>query len=207
MKKENLEIRKVVELRAAAESRTISGTAIVFDSESQPLGGFTEIIKPEAVSADLFSNGIVLMLWNHEDDQIPLARNKNGSGSLSITITPAGVEFSFEARQTPQGDEILAAVRAGDVDSCSFAFIVDEGGDSWLSKPDGDYLRTITKFKEICDFSLVNNPAYVAASCRSFDKFKAENTPPPPVTGYASIPELKSYYDNLDSIVLKKSKM
>lgn len=181
--KENTESRRVVEIRALpGDDRTITGTAIVFNTESQVLGRwdpFTEIIKAEAVTQDLINKSNIVMLWNHDDDMIPLARSKYGKGSLSITITATGVDFSFKARETPQGEEILAAVRAGDVDSCSFAFCVAEGGDEWFAKPDGGYLRTITKFEELSDFSLVNNPAYVEATLRSLDKFKeSRNTPP-----------------------------
>ncbi len=190
----NIEKRYAVELRATGDSRTISGTAIVFNTESQLLGGmFTEIIKPEAVSADLLSKSDILLLFNHEDDDIPLARSKYGKGSLKIAITANGVDFSFDARKTPQGDEILSAVRSGDVDSCSFAFCVADDGDEWFSKPDGTYLRTITKFEEIRDFSLVNSPAYTEATCRSLDKFKetrTEEIPPVVAPEVEVIPEV-----------------
>jgi phage head maturation protease len=41
-----------IELRAleSPESRTITGYAVVFDSESQDLGGFIEIIKHGAIT-------------------------------------------------------------------------------------------------------------------------------------------------------------
>ena len=171
---ENLEKRYVVELRANAEDRTISGTAIVFNCESVLMGeAFSEIIKPESVTPELIANSNIVMLWNHENGQVPLARSKNGIGTLKITITDTGVDFEFKARNTPQGDEILAAVRAGDVDACSFAFAIAESGDNWMKKPDGTYLRTITAFSAIADFSLVNTPAYTQASCRSLEAFKA----------------------------------
>ena len=179
---ETIERRFLAEVRANGEDRIIRGTAIVFNKESQVLGywdPFTEIIKPEAVTPELIASSNIVMLWNHEDDMIPLARSKNGTGSLSITITPTGVDFSFEAKKTATGDEILAAVRSGDVDSCSFAFRVAEDGDTWFSKPDDGYLRTITKFESLHDFSLVNEPAYVEASCRSLEKFKETREEPP----------------------------
>jgi len=180
MKKENIEIRRIVELRAAGEGRTISGTAIVFNTESVLLQDmFTEIIEPGAVTPALLAECDILMLVNHEDEMIPLARSKKGTGTLNIVLTPTGVDFSFEAKKTATGDEILAAVRAGDMDSMSFAFIVAENGDKWMSKPDGTYLRTISKFELFTDFSIVNGPAYIEASCRSLDKFKETRTEPP----------------------------
>lgn len=176
MNLEKIESRRIVEIRAGqGEDRTISGTAIVFNTESKVIGRwdpFTEIIKPEAVTPELLLNSDILMLFNHEDGDIPMARSKNGKGSLKVTLTATGVDFSFDARKTPQGDEILAAVRSGDVDSCSFAFCVADNGDSYFFKEDGGILRTITAFECICDFSLVNNPAYAEATVRSLDKAK-----------------------------------
>jgi len=180
MKKENIEIRRIVELRASGEGRTISGTAIVFNTESVLLGDlFTEIIEPGAVTLAMLAESDILMLVNHEDEMIPLARSKKGVGTLNIILTATGVDFNFEARKTAQGDEILAAVRAGDMDGMSFAFVVAENGDKWMQKPDGTYLRTITKFELFTDFSIVNGPAYVEASCRSLDKFKETRQEPP----------------------------
>lgn len=185
METKTIERRAIVEIRANENDRKISGTAIVFNKESQLLGGwFTEIIEPGAATRALIDSSDIVMLWNHNDGMIPLARSKNGKGSLAISIDAVGVNFEFEARQTPQGDEILAAVRAGDVDACSFAFRVAEDGEEWMSKPDGDYLRTIKKFESLHDFSLVNEPAYLETSCRSLDKVKEElekrNNPPEP---------------------------
>jgi len=220
-----IERRAIIEIRASETDRKISGTAIVFDKESQLLGDwFTEIIKPEAVTQALLNSCDILMLWNHEDGQIPMARSKRGKGSLKISLTATGVDFEFEARKTPQGDEILAAVRAGDVDGCSFAFRVAEDGDEWQSKPEGAYLRIISKFETIRDLSLVNEPAYLDTSCRSlkaeFEKRNKTSDPPKPADPPATDPpkpadpptptaeeakakELADYYKPLDEAYYK----
>jgi len=181
MKTEQLEPRYVAEIRANGADRNISGTAIVFNSESRLLGGmFTEIIKPEAATQAFMDSQDIIMVWNHGDENIPMARSKQGKGSLRMVVTATGVEFSFAARNTPQGEEILAAVRAGDVDSCSFSFRVAEDGDNWVQKPDGTYLRTINRFDMVREFSLVNDPAYVETSCRSIAKAATETRTEPP---------------------------
>lgn len=222
MENEKREFRKIVEIRAGSseDDRIIRGTAIVFNKESRVLGRwdqFTEIIKPEAVTQDLINKSDILMLYNHDDDGIPMARSKYGSGTLKIILTATGVDFEFEARKTPQGDEILAAVRSGDVDSCSFAFITADDGDTWFMKPDNTMLRTITKFEDLQDFSLVTKPAYLETSCRSLDKFKesrneppappAPVTPPPaPATPPADPPApdpIDEYYAGIDATVEK----
>lgn len=186
-----IEKRAIAEIRASA-NRDIQGTAIVFDKESQLLGGwFTEIIKPHAVTTEMLNSSDILMLFNHQDNAIPLARRKQGTGSLSVTVNTKGVDFSFKAKQTNSGEEALQAVRSGDIDGCSFAFRVAQDGDEWQSKPDGTYLRIIHKIEEIRDLSLVNEPAYLDTSCRSLkEEFEKRNK---------GANNLDEYYRNLDN--------
>ncbi len=170
----DIEVRNIpVELRADLKTRTIKGTAIVFDSNSNDLGGFVETIKPEAVTQDLINNSDIVMLYNHNQESGVLARSKFGKGSLSISITDTGVDFEFKAKQTPLGDEILQSVLCGDLDACSFAFRIGEDGDSYERMGD-KYLRTISTFESLHDFSIVVNPAYSATSvsARSLDKIE-----------------------------------
>lgn len=169
--------KRVIELRVSddPEDRTIKGTAIVFNSYSELLGGqFREVINPEAVTPELISGSDIVMLYNHNDDFIPLARSKFGKGTLKITIEENGVDFNFKAKRTQLGDEVLEAVRNGDLDSCSFAFVIDEGGDDWEKRDDGSYIRTINRFKSLHDFSIVVNPAYRATevNTRGLDDLK-----------------------------------
>jgi HK97 family phage prohead protease len=168
------ELRYVKDIRVAGESRTIQGTAIVFDSVSEYMG-FFEVISPQAVTQELIDTSDIVFLYNHEDDQIPLARSKNGKGTLKIMLTQTGVDFSFNAKKTAMGDEVLAAVQAGDLDSCSFAFAIADGGDAWSKMADGRYLRTINKLEYLRDFSIVSFPAYTATSVntRGLDELKA----------------------------------
>lgn len=169
-----------------------------------------------AVTPELLASSDIVMLVNHEDEEIPLARSKYGSGTLNITLTQTGVDFNFDVRDTAEGNEILSAVKAGDLDSCSFAFVVAEDGDSWVMKPDGTYLRTITKIEAIYDFSIVTRPAYTQASCRSLDKFKRENevaipdpavpdppaiVDPEPETVITDDPTIEGYYQELDNTI------
>lgn len=163
-----IEYRHIINLRAT-DDRTIRGTSIVFNKESQLLGDwFTELILPGAVDQALINSCDILMLYNHDERMIPLARSKKGKGSLSINITPTGVDFMFSARPTPQGDEILYAVKDGDVDACSFAFRVAE--DEWKVNSDGSQFRIIKKIESLHDFSIVNDPAYLDTSVRNRDK-------------------------------------
>lgn len=209
--KNDIEKRYSLELRTD-EERTISGTAIVFNSESELINGqFREVIHPEQVTPELIQKSNIKMLWNHQSDDIPLARRNKGKGSLNINITPTGVDFSFQAKKTAKGDEVLQAVRNGDVDSCSFAFIVSDGGSYFEKRDDGSYLRHITKIELLDDFSLVNSPAYLQTSCRSFDEYLESEVieEPNPVTESTedrNQSEIMNYYTSYDELIAQLKK-
>jgi len=152
------------------ESRVITGTAIVFNSPSELLNEqgirFIETIKPEAVTPELIAKSDIVMLYNHEKDAGVLARSKKGTGTLTVILTATGVDFAFEAPCSGIGESVLESVKRGDLDACSFAFYVSQGGDTWIKQGDF-YQRTINRIELLTDFSIVVNPAYTATSCNS----------------------------------------
>jgi HK97 family phage prohead protease len=152
------------EIRAnPTESRDIEGMAIVFNSDSKNLGGFIERIEPSAVEGVL-EGADVLALLNHNVDRGVLARSKRMKGSLKLEVTDSGLQYRFKAPKTALGDEILEGIERGDITTSSFAFRVADGGEKWEKRDDGTYLRTITKFQDIKDVSLVYNEAYPQTS-------------------------------------------
>lgn len=153
------EIRNQTDVvNAANDSRKIEGYAIVFNSESVDLGGFTEIIDRNAVDEELINNSDILFLLDHNRERGVLARSNYGNGSLSISIDDHGVKYSFECPNTALGDEVLEGIRRGDISKCSFGFVCDT--DKWEKMTDGRVIRTITKIKRLYDFSVVYEPAY-----------------------------------------------
>ena len=163
-----------IEFRAEPESREVKGYAIVFNSLSENLGGFREIIAPEAVDGVIEKSDVVAVL-NHDSSRGILGRSRNGEGSLSLSVDEKGTAFRFDAPKTALGDECLEYIRRGDANQCSFAFSVAE--DAWRKLDDGMYERTIKKFERLYDVSILTcQPAYAATSvsCRSFEDFKAE---------------------------------
>ena len=147
------------ELRATRRGRTIEGLGIVFNKISADLGGFREMIKPEAIKG-IIETSDILALMNHDESRGILARSTNGVGSMDTEVTTVGIKYIFEAPDTVLGDEALSGVRRGDIRASSFAFTVADDGDKWEKQPDETYLRTIIKFDKIFDFSLVYRPAY-----------------------------------------------
>jgi HK97 family phage prohead protease len=146
------------EVRATRRGRTIEGYGIVFGKESRDLGGFTEVISPEAIKG-VIERSDVLALLNHDENRGVLARATNGAGTLELTVDDFGVKYRFDAPDTVLGDEVLSGVRRGDIRTSSFAFKVASEGDNW-EKTDGKWKRTINQFDEIYDMSPVYREAY-----------------------------------------------
>lgn len=170
------EVRMVTDnITAKPDGRTVEGYAVVFNSESRDLGGFTEVIQPNALEG-VIDKSDILCLLNHNEDKGVLARSNKGTGSLTLEVDDIGLRYSFEAPNTSLGDELLEGLKRGDISNSSFAFTV--GSDTWTKKEDGSYLRTINTIKQIFDVSPVYFPAYdattVKADTRGLDEAKAK---------------------------------
>ena len=161
---------------STSESRHIEGYAIVFNSLSNDLGGFREIIEPTAIDDELIKNSDIVCLMNHDIKKGLLARSYHGRGSLKLDIDEHGLHYSFEAPKTALGDEVLEGIRRGDISKCSFAFVCGE--DNWTKDENGEYIRHVKKIKNLYDVSLVYHPAYdeteVKADTRGLDELKAQ---------------------------------
>jgi len=121
------------------------------------LGGFVEIIEPEAIEG-ILNKSDILCLLNHNEERGVLARSKYGNGSLILEVDDTGLKYKFDAPVTALGDELLEGLRRGDISTSSFAFTIES--DQWEKRSDGIYLRKITRFKELFDVSPVYKEAY-----------------------------------------------
>tara|TARA_R110002020_G_scaffold1629_2_gene7332 strand:+ start:1329 stop:2585 length:1257 start_codon:yes stop_codon:yes gene_type:complete len=133
-------------------STTITGHAAVFNQMSSDLGGFREIIAPNAFENVL--NDDVRALVNH-DPNLLLARTT--SGTLNLEQTEKGLQYSFDVPDTTYGRDLIISMERGDVSQSSFAFTIED--DSWETTEDGE-VRTINKVKQLYDVSPVTYPAY-----------------------------------------------
>jgi len=182
----NWEIRSLTddeaEVRALGENRGIEGFGIVFNSWSQDLGGFREIILPSAID-NVLERSDVLALLNHSIERGVLARNNKGNGSLKLKVEERGVKYSFTAPKFDLGNEVLEGVERGDIRASSFAFTLAPGGDKFEKGKDGAWERTITQFDKIYDMSCVYNPAYLDTTVakRSIDELRRLENPLPEV--------------------------
>lgn len=170
------EIRLGDNANTSNDNRHIEGYAMVFNSLSNDLGGFREIIEQGAITEELIKNSDILCLMNHDIKRGVLARSYQGRGSLKLEIDEHGLHYSFDAPNTDLGDEVLEGIRRGDISKCSFAFVCGE--DNWTKDENGEYIRHVKKIKNLYDVSLVYHPAYdeteVKADTRGLDELKAQ---------------------------------
>ena len=144
------------ELKAAVEGRTVEGYASVFNSMSEDLGGFREIILPGAFSEVLDND--VRALYNHDSNYL-LARTT--SGTLELKEDDKGLYYRFEMPNTSYGNDMLELFRRGDLSQSSFGFTVEK--DSWRME-EGQHVRYIERVGSLFDVSPVVFPAYNQAS-------------------------------------------
>jgi len=137
-----------VELRADASK--IVGHAIVFDVRSRDLGGFVEVVKPQAVAQAL--TGSIIALFNHDANAI-LGRTP---ATLQLRTDARGLAFTLDPAPTQAGREALALVARGDVTGASFGFRTVK--DAWRQEA-GVMVRELLDI-EIAEISLTAFPAY-----------------------------------------------
>lgn len=159
--------------RAEGDNRRVEGVAVVFNSWSEDLGGFREMIMPGALDG-VVERSDVFALMDHRRDRGILGRCKRGDEvSLMLEVREDGLHYSFEAPETALGDELLSCLERGEIDGSSFAFtVLDE---EW-ERVGNEYRRRITKIDELFDVSPVYSPAYSQTTCdlRGLDALKAE---------------------------------
>lgn len=154
------------------EDNVVEGYALCFNSPSKDLGGFVEVIQPEALKGlDLTD---VRALLNHNWEQV-IGYTK--SGTLVLEVDEVGLRYMIELPNTSFANDLKESLRRGDISGSSFAFNAEDG-DTWkLDKSTGLYLRSIHKINHISEISVVSLPAYDSADAglalRSLEQVKA----------------------------------
>lgn len=153
-----------------SEPTHIIGYGAVFNTKSELMWGFREIIMPGAF--DNVLNDDVRGLFNHDPNFI---LGRSTAGTLSLSVDEHGLKYDITAPDTPTiRDLVIAPLKRGDITQSSFAFQVARNGDDWYENDDGVVIREIHKISRLYDVSPVTYPAYQAASSttRNFDAWK-----------------------------------
>lgn len=143
------------------KTSTMTGYAANFNSLSEDLGGFREVLSAGCFSEALTTSD-VRALFNHNPD---LILGRNNAGTLRLFEDIHGLKFEIDPPDTTYANDLKVSMNRGDITQCSFGFNVADGGDVWRKEPDGTWLRTIMKVDRLYDVSPVTYPAYTTTSC------------------------------------------
>lgn len=162
------------ELRADGDTAAIEGYAAVYNSVSEDLGGWKEVIEP-GFFRDVLSND-VRALFNHDNNYV-LGRTR--SKTLELKDEEEGLRANMKAPDTQWANDLRTSMKRGDIDQMSFAFRVKSGGAVWEERPDGTFLRRLLPggAERLYDVSVVTFPAYpqTSAFARSeFEEFRSK---------------------------------
>ena len=163
------------------ESRTITGTAIVFNAESEVLDDwgerFREVILPSAATMEFLNRCDIKMNLLHDRD-LTVARCNQGKGSMRLSVDERGVHFEFEAPKCDLGDRCLEMVRRGDYSGCSFEFYPKDYEVERTKGADGkDEVKIIHKeFEFISALTIGMDPAYRQTTVNARELSKPQET-------------------------------
>ncbi|HGJ5860311.1 MAG TPA: HK97 family phage prohead protease [Arsenophonus nasoniae] len=137
----------------------IVGLASVFNSRSELMWGFREVIKPGAFDEVLTDD--VRALFNHDANYI---LGRRSAGTLSLSVNERGLVYDITAPDTQTiRDLVVAPMQRGDINQSSFAFHVSHDGERWYQDDDGVVIREISQISRLFDVSPVTYPAYQQA--------------------------------------------
>lgn len=163
-----------LEIRAgtlALSQGRAGGYAARFNSPSQDLGGFIEVIKPGAFSRSLASGANVRALYDHDRKSL---LGSTQAKTLTLREDQDGLSFELDLPATTVGRDVAVLIERGDVAGCSFGFLVNK--DVWLQR-DGQLTRELIEV-DLVEITLTADPAYLDTSVamRSAEAAKASIT-------------------------------
>jgi uncharacterized protein len=159
MKKEVRFLAKA-EVRAKGDgSKVIAGYASIFNSPSQDLGGFVEVIRPGAFKKSLANGADIRCLFNHSEDMI---LGRTASGTLRVYEDEVGLRFECDLPDTSYANDLLVSIRRSDVNQCSFGFYCLR--DNWVNISEAPGVMREVIEADVFDVSPVTYPAYLETS-------------------------------------------
>jgi HK97 family phage prohead protease len=165
--------------------KSIEGFAATYGKLSSPipagsLGGvYRERIQRGAFASAVSNKQDVVMLINHDPS---LILGRTASGTLALTDTPKGLKFHCDLPNTNSASELHESVQRGDINGCSFSFVLGTRDAKFEEEEDEDeddkelglrrsvsprkkiLVRTISNVSKLIDVSVVTHPAYNGTS-------------------------------------------
>jgi uncharacterized protein len=145
-----------LEVKKDDNGRTvIRGYAAVFDSPSQDLGGFVEIIERGAFDDVMKTNPDVFGKYNHQQ-----VIGRTSSGTMRLAVDDRGLRYEIDPPRSAAA--VVELIERGDVRGSSFAFRVRGADETWQKDLEGRMVRRIKRFSFLGDAGPVDTPAYLA---------------------------------------------
>jgi HK97 family phage prohead protease len=147
----NVDGGELVRMEGLAYRSGPAGRTVIYDQ----FGAFREEIAPGA-ARHLLTTTDTRFLIGHADGSVPLARTI--SGTLTLLEDAEGLRLvALLDPNSFQANDLVSAVRRGDLTGLSIRFSVDEAYDDWNATMDS---RVIRRFKSLPEISAVWSPAY-----------------------------------------------
>jgi HK97 family phage prohead protease len=134
-----------------SDGMTFEGYASVFNSQSEDLGGFREVVAPGAFKRSLRSRNDIKLLWNHDTGSV---LGSTRAGTVTLVEDERGLKVRAQLPNTTLGRDTAELIRRGDVDSMSFGFSVIR--DTWDESGTNRTLNAV----RLHECSIVPFPAY-----------------------------------------------
>lgn len=151
------------EVRAEGDEQAgaiITGRPIVYSSETDICGLFSEIIEPGALDGADLSD--VRFLVNHDKNKIPLARSRKNSDTSTMQLTVDGdglaIRVELDTENNSEARALYSAVKRGDISGMSFMFSIAE--ERWENARTDYPKRHVEKIASVIEVSAVTFPAY-----------------------------------------------
>lgn len=148
----------LLEARASKDgSKKLAGYALVFNSASQDLGGFIEILAPGCLTRTLRENPDVLHLRDHDSAKL---LGRTTAGTMTLTVDSKGLRFVTTLPDTEIAADTYENVRLRNLTGNSFGFQCVS--DKW-ENIDGQIVRTVLDLN-LSEISTTSFPAYQKTS-------------------------------------------
>lgn len=146
----------------------VIGHAAVFEQKTNIGGYFDEVIERGAFDGCDLTD--VSLFVNHMQSSIPLARSRNGQGTMAIGVDDKGlfIKAKLDIENNQDAKNLHSAISRGDISGMSFAFRVKD--QKWEGMDTDMPLRRILKVSKVSEVSAVTYPAYQGTDIDSRSK-------------------------------------
>lgn len=157
-----------VETRSVDNKRTLTGYAVVWNSDTTIGDYFVEQIAKGAFTKTL-RGGDILALVNHDSGRV-VGRTK--SGTLRLQEDDHGLKVEIDVPDTTDGNDLWALVERGDISGMSFSFRATK--QEWDET--GDIPHRVVQEADLYEVTATPIPAYpdTSLALRSLEQVRKE---------------------------------